>query len=93
MLSEEQEMIWLCGSGAAFGDAAGAGVPAEAAGAGAAFELERALNAIENTRTMIASGANATADNLYARFAAGSFITGLTSVVTLKAKPKNVGGA
>jgi hypothetical protein len=55
MLSDEQEMIWLCGSGAAFGDAAAAGF---------AFGLEWAVNAIESTRTMTASGANATADNL-----------------------------
>lgn len=71
-------MIWLCGSGDAFGDAAD-GAAADVAGAGAAFELECALNAIENTRTMIASGANVTADNRFTRFA-GRFMVDLTSV-------------
>jgi hypothetical protein len=81
MLSEEQEMIWLCGSGAAFGEAAAAGdaAAADAAGDGAAFELECALNAIENTSTMIASGANATADHRFMRFT-GRFMVDLASV-------------
>lgn len=68
MLSEEQEMIWPpCGSGDgdAFGDAAAA-----------AFGVEWALNAIESTRMMIASGANAIAENRLA----GSFMGDLASV-------------
>ena len=74
-------MIWLCGSGAAFGDAAGnaAGDATAVAGAGSALALECALNTIENTSTMIASGANATADNRFTRFAE-RFIADLTSV-------------
>jgi hypothetical protein len=67
MLSEEQEMIWDCGSGAAFGDAAG-----DAVGAGFAFALECVLKIIIKTKTMIASGANATAENRVGAFIADS---------------------
>jgi hypothetical protein len=69
MSSEEQEMIWSCGSGDALGDAAGTAA-ADGAGAAGALELECALNATVKIRTMIASGANATAENRFA----GSFI-------------------
>jgi hypothetical protein len=69
MLSEEHEMIWLCGLGDALGDAADAA-------AAAAFGLECALNAIESTSTMMASGANATAEIRVAQI----FMADLTSV-------------
>ena len=46
-------MIWLCGSGDAFGDAAG-----DAAGVGLALARECELNTIMKTSTTIASGAN-----------------------------------
>jgi hypothetical protein len=72
MLSEAQEIIWPpCGSGEAFGDAFAAGAAADVA-----FALERVLNIIMKTRTMIASGANAIAENRIA----GSFIGDLASV-------------
>src|SRR5580698_2158247 len=76
MLSEEQETIWPpCGSGlgAALGDAFS---EADADGAGFALACERVLNTIIKTRTTIASGANAIAENRFA----GSFIASLTSV-------------
>ena len=73
MLSEEQEMIWLCGSGEAFG---------AAAAAGDAFGLEFALNAIEKTRIMIAIGVNATAENRLAGF----FMGDLTSMTWNRAR-------
>ena len=80
MLSEEQETIWPpCGSGlgAALGDAfSEADAEAEADGAGFALACERVLNTIIKTRTTMASGANAIAENRFA----GSFIASLTSV-------------
>ena len=81
MLSEEQEMIWLCGSGEAFGAAAFGDAPGDAAGAGLAFALECVLNTIMNTRRIIASGADAIAENRL-----GTFIVGLTSVTWTERK-------
>ena len=84
MLSEEQEMIWPpCGSGD--GEAFGA---AAKGGAGFAFALECVPNTIIKTRTTIASGANAIAENRVA----GSFMGDLASV-DLELRTENVRGA
>jgi len=74
-------MIWLCGSGVALADAAGADATGAAGGVAFAIALECVLNNIINTRTTIASGAIAIAENRL-----GIFMADLTSVTWTERK-------